>query len=467
MQNSERDQFEQSWKSAFDGSEMAPPDRLWNSVEANLAGDETAVMKRRVVFYQRLAAATVLFALLSGAYAVYTYRGGSPEIASTQTHQTPGGQPPAQSQQSIVSEPKLEQSPSSTVASGNTNAAISPVANGRAADSQSKASHHQEVINESGVPLAAKDDEVSSNHELDSSPAVVESSARDGSVAALQEDSLKQQEGLTKEEPQVAKLLSADEINALAEAEDKKDKTASDHSVWLGLGGAAGSYAPNATVTSSGLMASADAIGFNSYAASQGIPQSYSESVGSAYSAGVSAGFKIAKRWVLQSGLNYINQRIDYTTNFVGVASNNKAMAMTRDYVAETSYDVMVTNPYEVSSATEMLSIPVQAGFLIIDRKFGWQISTGVSTDLLLRNTLTDKSGSRGKVSEGAGEESPYRTFNGAALLNTELSYKIGDHYRLAVVPGFRYSFKPMLKENVTGSPLVLDIGFRFKYLFN
>jgi hypothetical protein len=114
-----------------------------------------------------------------------------------------------------------------------------------------------------------------------------------------------------------------------------------------------------------------------------------------------------------------------------------------------------------------MLSIPVQAGFLIIDRKFGWQISTGVSTDLLLRNTLTDKSGSRGKVSEGAGEESPYRTFNGAALLNTELSYKIGDHYRLAVVPGFRYSFKPMLKENVTGSPLVLDIGFRFKYLFN
>jgi hypothetical protein len=181
----------------------------------------------------------------------------------------------------------------------------------------------------------------------------------------------------------------------------------------------------------------------------------------------VSAGFRIAKRWVVQSGVNYINQKVDYTTSYVGVSAANEAKAMTRDYLAETSYDVMVTNPYEVSSATEILSIPAQIGFLIINRKFGWQLNTGVSTDFLLRNTLTDKSGARGKISEGAGQDSPYRSVNGAALLNTELSYQIGNHYRIALVPGIRYSFKPMLKENAEGTPLVLDIGFRFNYLFN
>src|ERR1051325_4188295 len=72
MQNTERQKFEESWKSAFDGAESTPPDRVWNSIELDLAGQESATMRKKVVFYQRLAAAMLLFALSAGVYAYYS-----------------------------------------------------------------------------------------------------------------------------------------------------------------------------------------------------------------------------------------------------------------------------------------------------------------------------------------------------------------------------------------------------------
>jgi len=68
MQNTERQKFEENWKSAFEGAEIAPPDRVWNSIELDLAGQESATMKKKVIFYQRLAAAMLVFAIGSGIY---------------------------------------------------------------------------------------------------------------------------------------------------------------------------------------------------------------------------------------------------------------------------------------------------------------------------------------------------------------------------------------------------------------
>src|SRR5690349_19465459 len=103
MENSEREPFDESWRSAFDGANLAPTERVWTSIEAHLAGSETATMKRRVVFYQRLAAATVLFAVLSGSYAVYNYKTSNQDLASSKStvveqSATPGDAPTSQSQ---------------------------------------------------------------------------------------------------------------------------------------------------------------------------------------------------------------------------------------------------------------------------------------------------------------------------------------------------------------------------------
>jgi hypothetical protein len=406
-----------------------------------------------------------LFAMLAGAYAVYNHKSTPVEVAST-TKKAPVTTSADSSVDPQAPTPTLQSREGATNAPpGNENAELRRVVgankkgNGNANNTAPPAT--TEPYN--ALAFASEEKNEAKPLAIPSEGLPVEQNLSIG----LTEVPEPQDKSVAKNEVQqkAPDLLSAEEINAIAEARDKEEKAGVSLSPWLGVGAAAGSFSPN-TVVNGGMFATANAD-YNSYYASQGIPQSYNESVGSAYSTGVSGGVRVAKRWVIQSGVNYINQRVDYTTSFVGISASNQPSAMTKEYIANTSLDVMVTNPYHVSSATEILSIPVQAGFLIIDKRIGWQLSSGVSTDFLLRNTLTDKSGVRSRVTEGAGEDSPYRAVNWAAMLNTELSYKIGDHYRIAIVPGFRYSFKPMLKADSNGTPLILDVGFRFKYLFN
>jgi len=100
-----------------------------------------------------------------------------------------------------------------------------------------------------------------------------------------------------------------------------------------------------------------------------------------------------------------------------------------------------------------------------VDRKIGWQLNTGVATDIFIRNTLTDASGNASRFSQGAGDNSPYRSVSWSGLLGTELSYKVAKQYRFSVVPSMRYSVNSVLKSS-SSNPMVLDIGFRFRYIF-
>jgi hypothetical protein len=174
---------------------------------------------------------------------------------------------------------------------------------------------------------------------------------------------------------------------------------------------------------------------------------------------------------VLQTGINMNRQQISYISNYDSRIANESKAAVS-DYLAANSStgatSLNYTSEYTVNSTMEIISIPVQVGYLIVDRRLQWQVNTGVSSDFFLRNVLVDESGTRGKFTQEAGSQSPYRSTNWSALMNTELSYRLGPHYRFSLVPGVRYSFNPILKNSGdSGRPLVLDVGFRLKYLFN
>ena len=127
---------------------------------------------------------------------------------------------------------------------------------------------------------------------------------------------------------------------------------------------------------------------------------------------------------------------------------------------------VAVSSPYEINSVNEYLSVPIQAGYLLVDRKIGLQLNSGFSTDFFMQNTLTDKSGQMASFSSNAGNDSPYRTVSWAGLLGTELSYKIAAQYRISIAPGLRYSLNSVLKSDAASTnPLVWDVGFRFRYI--
>jgi hypothetical protein len=122
-----------------------------------------------------------------------------------------------------------------------------------------------------------------------------------------------------------------------------------------------------------------------------------------------------------------------------------------------------------VNNNLKYLSIPLQAGYLLVNRAFGLQLNAGISTDLFLQSTVTPESPDLDKTTQRLGDDSPYRTVNLSGLMGTEISYRFGQHYRIALNPGIRYPFNSIYRSelDVKSTPLSFDVGVRFRYIFH
>ena len=100
MEDMER-KFEEEWRKAMEGAEVQPSEEAWLAMQSELIAAENQKMKHKVLFYQRLAAASVLLALLLGALGFYSWRNNSAGKADpadlSQLNQTendiPGSEP--------------------------------------------------------------------------------------------------------------------------------------------------------------------------------------------------------------------------------------------------------------------------------------------------------------------------------------------------------------------------------------
>lgn len=480
MQSTERQKFEEDWKSAFDGAEMTPSESVWNSIELDLAGQESAAMKKRVVFYQRLAAATVLFALLTGTYAFYTNFKSGPDKLAVVDNKVSNENKVAndQSTPEATTSETTKSETETTSQDVNTAGKITTSKNGNNNTTQ------QSTIAKAETPvLIAKEETVTKEQITTETVAANESLVPVETVASNDplEKPADDKQGATKEvlneEPKkevTSPILQNTTTLASLEPQDEPEKTRarknSGGDTWLAVGGGAGNYSPNSGSSASAMADKQASFGpaNSSLQAAADANANNKTKVGTAYSFGMAVGKKFG-RFVVQTGVNLNKQQVDYTSSYDSRSqSANTAKASMADYSMAESADLSPTNAYTVNSSMEIVSIPVQAGYMIIDRKLGWQFNAGFSPDFFLKNTLVDKSGQRERFTQGAGDASPYRSVNWSGLFNTELSYKIGQHYRISLVPGVRYSFNSLLKEpGDSGKPLILDVGFRFKYLFD
>jgi hypothetical protein len=220
------------------------------------------------------------------------------------------------------------------------------------------------------------------------------------------------------------------------------------------VGFGAGTYDPNVS-TSTASQNSASG-GFASGGASN-------PSAGSAYSIGITVGSRISNRLVIQGGLTYLAQNAAYTSS--AVAGSKVALNEFSLYGSQVS----ATNPYDVNSNMQYISLPLQAGYYLVDHDFSVLVNGGVSTDFFLRNTLSADDSQFEDISAGPGEGSPFRSVNFSGLIGTEFSYRFSDHYRIAVSPGLRYALNSVYKSDVSASlsPVTFDVAVRFKYILS
>lgn len=451
MENSERQRFEENWKAAFENAEQNPPERVWWSIENSLAHAEGGTMKRKVVFYKRLAAASVVLVLaLAGSTTYYLINEKGRELTTTNnTSQNPIAH---------QNESNSENGNEKKSGAGSSDASITQKGEREWVPQVEKNQNQVNKVRDSRIAIVNEEQ-----------PKLAGQTTRLYQFGLNAYDPLAQsystELGPRNKMREITIVRKLPAMPASMMADSRKKKGEEKENLWAAVNASTGSYTSSAQADNSraGLLMSTSNSFSNKVSASSTVKPK-----GNAYSVGLNMGARISERWVVQGGVAYLNQSLGYTSNFAALDAHNSPMAIVSEYsaVKQSSITLSPTSPYDINSVNELVSVPVQAGYILVNRKIGLQLNSGVATDMFIRNTLTDKSGQLHTFSESAGSDSPYNTFSWSAIGGTELSYKIGSQYRVSLTPGFRYALSPMLKSNSENTnPFMWDMGFRFRYI--
>ena len=546
MNDMERRKFEDSFQEAFKEAEMNPSENVWTNIELDLERANGDSMKKRIVFFKMLAAASIVFALCAGGltYYIFSDNGSTSMIAQERNSEENRKIENSDSGNGLEKEEGQTNLPTEdgrqTLSNDNDRRSRQPGENEKAATQESSTNvvtdanserNNKDVVeqtddgksepvsprpNESPAtnPNTVAQNDIKQNGDertllgdrnassiasanTDNSQRTISLSDQSKTSTLISKVSSEGKAGsmYTKSsdrplpkfyEPKLPELelpaSTADPgmvlLARLAEeerkySEEKKTKKSGSEGLWTSVGFAAGAFAannPNVTPAPSNSFQ-------NLMANTVQTAAKQSKASGTAYALGVSMGTKISDRWVLQGGINYLSQSSDYTANSVVVIDNNysslKAESLNAftGQIADASAQPKVaqTFPYNVNNNVRFVSVPLQAGYLLLDRKFAVQLNAGVSTDLFLQNTITPDGGGLSKTTQGRGEDSPYRSLNFSGLMGTELSYKLSSRYRVSLNPGLRYPFKSIYKDNmgIDATPVTFDVGLRFRYIFH
>ncbi len=510
----ERRKFEESFKDAFQSAEEEPSENVWTNIELELEKEEGGAIRRRLLFYKLVAAASVAFAMCVagvGYYATYV----SPVQDNLAIDQIDNATTVTQfkKEENVSNEQiaeanfinrstsnesnllprdssKTSASPSkernSKLNSGNTSNAIShqnkvirksgeqqlsnqiasqQQANPRAGDAKnlSTTDHRDGQRNQLGSVITDYFEKNNSNVALQSGRLVKQ---RDRSLPSF--FTLKNPELVIPDNtPDPGTLLLA-KLAAEEQAYAKHEKSTKrqNEKLWTSVGFAAGSFSGSST---SAMTNSPSILVGNTRLVDQ-----QAKASGSSYSMGVSLGAHVSERWVIQGGVNYLSQFSDFALASTTVSdASYMALTSSKESVnrgnATLAWDnAGVTAPLSVNNAARFMSVPVQAGYLLLNSKLGVQLNAGLSTDLFLQNTLAEEGNSDNRINQSRGGESPYRALNFSGLMGTELTYKIGSQYRVALNPGIRYPLNSIYKNasGVDATPLTFDVGLRFRYIF-
>ncbi len=466
---------QENWIKTLNEAEVDHSDAVWDGIELQLnKEDEVKRLRKTVMLYKWLAAACVVFALFSG---VYNYLDNNGEIINGQQALTLQDDGNANGDLNLTrAETLLKPKFNEPVTNNTTSVKESAINRHLTGDINQQATTSvpqttstllndptQTYINKMSTLRVATNDYGKSLKEV--LPVGL------GGYTAFNKSTMFNQSA----ETEIKSPLVKDDKSTMAtvslteeEVEEEKENKKGAEQFWTTVGFAAGTFS-NTTPTSP--MATADALN-NSSAAQTAADES--NSPGYTYAVNLMVGTKVSQRWIIQGGMSYISQSSDYTATSVvadPVQQTLKAASINQfEKSADTNVksNFLTTNPYTVNNNIQMISFPMQAGFIVVDRKVGFQINSGFSTDLFLQNTITPQVENLQKTTQGRGDDSPYKAFNISGLVGTELSYRFGDHYRLALSPGVRYPFSSIYKSDlgVKSSPLTFDVAVRFKYIF-
>jgi hypothetical protein len=469
MENWEDQNFSSEWKQAFAGAEAQPSNQVWANIDSQLLALENAGMKKRVIFYQRLAAASVGVLFLVSGYAFWSGNGSENSLAennvvnkqvSEGSNLKVGENENTKTNQENNAEVLKASGTENTLESSGNIQSTQPIAVAQDLNESTKTSTVTPTI--FAEPIVANQNQI----------ATVNSSNKAHRTLPLNDD-LNLAFGPRKLNPAMPKSVKPNDLSIayrLADARPavitKKRRDRAEENTWASLGFAAGNFTNAASNLN--LMA-ADANTPPQMFSNTNTTKTEKTKPGSIFSMSLGAGKRVAKRWILQGGLSYLNQssNSDASTLSVAPANTLREDKFGAAYAPENSNSVTYTTESEIKSTFQFISIPMQAGYLLLDRKFGVQVNGGLAPDVFIRSAVSDAATGTESVTT-TGSSSAFRAVSVSGIGGLEFSYGFSEHYRISLTPGIRYALTPVYKENMLASakPFMADIGLKFRYVF-
>ena len=495
----ERQKFEESWQEAFDNAEVKPSENVWKNLELDLEKAKGAQLKRRLVFFQLLAAASLVFAIGVGIGVYFLNRGAVKPTNALVFHPRVQQKTTTDQKESIQERTKTETAAPDQLKSEETHETITSEAGNAAKNLQQSVlkkagkksqvpntdKSSSDIIDSNSISIAVADSKLPSEEKLFSTinrqhvlPRFVENKKIE--FIPL--------EAAPETDPVATMLARLDQREAelrdsnSAKKDKKEKKGRRSETLWTSIGVAAGTFntfnsGAEATAANMDFLSAQSTYGDDATKAS--IASRQVSAPGMAYSMGVSVGTKVANRWVLQGGVNYLTQLSEYEAqNAVTIVRSDMSTSFRPASLNElggqaqgaaTEKTIVTTAPYNINNDIRYLSVPLQAGYLLINKDVGLQVNAGVATDLFLRNTIAADGENMDRSKLDSEDNSLYRAVNFNGIIGTEVSYRFAEHYRVSLNPGVRYPLNTIYKSEVgvNANPLTFDVGLRFRYIFN
>lgn len=185
---------------------------------------------------------------------------------------------------------------------------------------------------------------------------------------------------------------------------------------------------------------------------------------------GLDFGIKMGQRWTLESGLQYANvqNQASATVNVSDIytISSERIFSSQGDLnnpvIAPSARQTEIEENFEHSVDLEnnfkFTSIPLKAGYFILDNKLSLRLNAGFSANFLVGNRITDPSGQL----ESYDQSDAYNAWSFDGLTGFELGYSLFENVNLTFEPNYRQSITPLSNSLSTRSGFMVQTGLRY-----
>ncbi len=492
--------WEKEWADAFEHASLQPSDNVWNAIDGDLANKELRKYKKRAAFFQWVAAASVFLSVCGVAWQLTQPGGAEADRQMTeQQQQQEVRQPVTDSIPLFAGEEASSNEKASEKAAlafsaesqAQTQVADAPVAENStgvvASQGRGEKANAGTNTNKTGstsgtqpafVPPAGAYTAANQIAQPGNNPG---EAAFQGSVA---ENGPADAPGLYDAEK--AGFIFFEQARTAVEADFQKvwlasdlfpkKEEASDARFWLGATLTSSSFNPNFQENSSSLatMAAREFEPVKGGLRSTARVSQWNEEAQPQISinGGVQAAARLGKKWVLQGGIQYGSYRSETTAGTYVDQNGAQAYPLhyanfSQDRVQLARAGSRLTAPVDAMNTFEFISVPLQLGYVLIDRKFSLLVSPGVSSEFFLRNQLSDQDNRLSTYTIYSGEEAPFETVHFKALLGAQLFYKLSDNYMISLEPSFQQALTNFNKSSslFESRPSSVGVSAGFRYL--